>query len=94
MDTQKIHLLIDSLGGQIVSDGKAGDVLAELVKETLRFRDKLEQERGVIFTIEDTRIALEGLEKFLNGEDWKQNLTGEQSALLQIWIDRITIFDK
>ncbi|MGH8016511.1 MAG: hypothetical protein ACREBV_09985 [Candidatus Zixiibacteriota bacterium] len=94
MDTQKIHLLLNSLGGQIVTDSKAGDVLSLLVKETVKFRDKIKEERGVVLTVADTRLALEGLEKYLKGEEWNQNLTGEQAALLQIWIDRITIFGK
>lgn len=94
MDTQKIHLLLSSLGEQIISESEAGDVLAMLVKETEKFRDKIKEERGVILTVADTRLALEGLEKYLKGDNWEQNLTGEQAALLQIWIDRITLFQK
>jgi len=94
MDTQKIHLLLSSLGEQIISESEAGDVLAVLIKETEKFRDKIKEERGVILTVADTRLALDGLEKYLKGDNWEQNLTGEQAALLQIWIDRITLFQK
>ncbi len=94
MDTQKIQLLLNSLGEQIISESNAGDVLAELIKETMKFREKLKEDGGVTLTVADTRLALEGLEKYLKGEKWEQNLTGEQAALLQIWIDRITIFSK
>ncbi|HEX2896891.1 MAG TPA: hypothetical protein VHP63_02445 [candidate division Zixibacteria bacterium] len=94
MDTQKINLLLSSLGEQIISESQAGDVLDLLIRETGKFRDKLKEERGVTLTVADTRIALDGLEKYLKGDDWQQNLTGEQAALLQIWIDRITLFQK
>lgn len=94
MDTQKINLLLSSLGEQIISESEAGNVLDLLIRETDKFRDKLKEERGVKLTVADTRIALDGLEKYLKGEDWQQNLTGEQAALLQIWIDRITLFQK
>jgi hypothetical protein len=94
MDTQKIHILLDALGGQMLDESKTHDVLSMLVKETIKFRDKIKEERGVVLTVADTRQALDGLEKYLKGEDWNQNLTGEQAALLQIWIDRITIFNK
>jgi hypothetical protein len=94
MDTQKINLLMKSLGRQIITDGNAGEVLSVLVKETLRFRNKLEEETGVIFTIEDTSAALNAFELYLRGEEWGSGLSEEQSALLQIWIDRITIFEK
>jgi hypothetical protein len=94
MDTHKIQLLLSSLGEQIISDNNAGDVLSVLIKETMKFRDQLKEDGGVTLTVADTRLALEGLEKYLKGDKWEQNLTGEQAALLQIWIDRITIFNK
>lgn len=83
-----------SLGEQIVSDGNAGEVISVLVKETLRFRDKLKEERGVVLTVADTSVALNSFEKYLKGEEWAEGLTGEQVALIQIWIDRVTIFEK
>jgi len=94
METQKIQLLLNSLGEQIISESDAGDVLVALIRETEKFRDKLKDDRGVTLTVADTRLALDGLEKYLKGEKWEQNLTGEQAALLQIWIDRITLFKK
>ena len=94
METQKIQLLLTSLGEQIISENNAGDVLAALMKETEKFRDKLKEEHGVTLTVADTHLALDGLEKYLKGEKWEQNLTSEQAALLQIWIDRITLFEK
>jgi len=94
MDTHKIQLLLSSLGEQIISDSHAGEVLSVLIKETIKFRDKLKEDRDVTLTVADTRSALEALEKYLQGEKWEKGLTSEQAALLQIWIDRITLFDK
>jgi len=94
MDTQKIHLLLSSLGEQVISESNSGVVLSLLIKETVKFRDKLKEDRGVTLTVADTRLALDGLGKYLKGEKWEQSLTGEQAALLQIWIDRITLFSK
>ena len=94
METQKIQLLFSSLGEQIISESDAGNVLTALIRETEKFRDKLKEDRGVTLTVADTRLALDGLEKFLKNEKWEHDLTGEQAALLQIWIDRITIFKK
>ena len=94
METQKIQLLLNSLGEQIISESEAGDVLSALIRETEKFRDKLKEDRGVTLTVTDTRLALDGLEKFLKNEKWDRDLTGEQAALLQIWIDRITLFKK
>ena len=94
MSKDKIQLLIKSLGEQIVTDNNAGDILGTLIKETLRFRDKLSEENGLTLTVADTRIALEALEEFLQNQVPSQVLTSEQASLLQIWIDKITIFSK
>ena len=94
MSDDDIQLLINSLGEQIVIDNNAGDILGTLTKETLRFRDKLLEELGQTLTVADTRLALEALEEFFQDKEPSQKLTPEQSSLLQIWIDKITLFSK
>ncbi|MCH8027965.1 MAG: hypothetical protein IID63_07565 [candidate division Zixibacteria bacterium] len=94
MSKDDIKLLIKSLGEQIVIDNNAGDILGTLTKETLRFRDKLLEENGLTLTVADTRIALEALEEFFQDKEPSQKLTSEQASLLQIWIDKITLFSK
>ena len=94
MSKDDIKLLIKSLGEQIVIDNNAGDIMGTLTKETLRFRDKLLEENGLTLTVADTRIALEALEEFFQDKEPSQKLTSEQASLLQIWIDKITLFSK
>ncbi len=94
MSKDEIQLLIKSLGEQIATDNNAGDILGMLTRETLKFRDKLFEDNGLKLTVADTRIALGALEAYLQERDPSQILTSEQAALLQIWIDKITIFDK
>ena len=94
MSKEDIQLLIKSLGEQIVIDNNAGDILRTLTKETLRFRDKLLEENGQTLTVADTRLALEALEEFFQEREPSQKLTPEQASLLQIWIDKITLFSK
>ena len=94
MSNDDIQLLINSLGEQIVIDNKAGDILGTLTKETLRFRDKLLEENDLTLTVADTRLALEALEEYFQKREPSQKLTPEQASLLQIWIDKITLFSK
>ena len=94
MSQEDIQLLIKSLGEQIVTDNNAGDILGTLTREALRFRDKLLEENDLTLTVSDTRIALEALEEFFQDKEPSQKLTPEQASLLQIWIDKITLFDK
>ena len=92
MSKDDIQLLIKSRGEQIVIDNNAGDILGMLIKETLRFRDKLLEENGLTLTVADTRMALEALEGFFQEREPSQKLTSEQASLLQIWVDKITLF--
>lgn len=88
-----LRLLMESLGMQVLEhqhDPRAS--VAILISETLRFRDKLKQETGTVLTVADTRRALEALECHLKNEPLPDDLSEEQRALAQIYIDRLTLF--
>jgi hypothetical protein len=87
-----LRLLVESMTGMMHKGEKALEVGNMLIKETVRFRDKLKADTGEILTVGDTRTALEALEEHLDGRELPAKLTPEQRALAQIWIDRITLF--
>ncbi|HOZ07793.1 MAG TPA: hypothetical protein PKW75_05860, partial [candidate division Zixibacteria bacterium] len=66
--------------------------VAVLITETVRFRDKLKAETGEILTIEDTRLAVEALQQYLENRTMPSHLTPEQRQLAQIYVDRLTVF--
>lgn len=90
----QLRLLVESMRDTLLREKQpdAQQVVNTLINETLRFRDKLLQERGEILTVGDTRAALEALECHLSATPGPLTLTPEQKALAQIWIDRLTIF--
>lgn len=90
----ELRLLMQSLGASVL-DNQANPTgaVAMLISETVKFRDKLKDETGDILTVADTRAALDALENYLNGQPLPDNLTPEQKALVQIWIDRLTVFN-
>ncbi|UCG62557.1 MAG: hypothetical protein JSV52_04525 [Candidatus Zixiibacteriota bacterium] len=93
MSDEEYRLLIKALGGQILEDKEnVNSVVKNLINDTIHFRDKLKEETGQILTVEDTRRALDALETHLNGEKFPSDLTPEQKALAQIFIDRIILF--
>lgn len=93
MSDDAFNLLMQSLGGQLFNrESDPTGVVAVLVTETLRFRDKLKEDAGIILTVEDTRLALDALESYLHEQPFPEGLTSEQKALAQIWIDRLTTF--
>lgn len=87
-----LRLLVDTMTGTMHDQETAVRIGNMLVKETVRFRDKLKQETGEILTVGDTRSALDALVLHLDGKELPRSLTPEQKALAQIWIDRLTLF--
>ncbi len=95
MSADSLRLLMQSLGETIVPhNADPRGVVSVLVTETLRFRDKLKAETGAVFTVEDTRLSLGGLEAVLAGNPMPTGLSPEQKSLTQIWFDRLTTFKK
>ncbi len=93
MSDDAFSLLMRTLGEQMFArENDPTGVVAMLVTETLRFRDKLKDDAGIVLTVEDTRIALDALEGHLGGQPLPNSLTSEQQNLTQIWIDRLTTF--
>ncbi len=93
MPDDEYRLLIKSLGAQIFENHpEAGTVLKDLIQDTIHFRDKLKEDMGQTLTVEDARIALDALETHLEGEKFPADLTMEQKALAQIFIDRVVLF--
>ncbi len=89
----ELRLLMQSLGEQVLgSRADPTGSVAMLISETIKFRDKLKEETGEILTVGDTRAALDALEAYLKGKPLPDDLTPEQKALVQIWIDRLTMF--
>jgi hypothetical protein len=86
-------LLMQTIGEQIFSrETDPSGVVGMLLTETLRFRDKLKNEAGIVLTVEDTRSALEALDGFMAGKPLPNSLSSEQQTLAQLWIDRLTTF--
>lgn len=93
MSDDAFSLLIRTLGEQMFArESDPMGVVAILISETIRFRDKLKDAAGIVLTVEDTRIALDALEGHLGGQPLPASLTAEQQNLAQIWIDRLTMF--
>ncbi len=99
MSDEEYKLLLDSMSDQVfgnqdtVEDEKQPEILRKLMRETVKFRDKLKEETGYIITVEDTRVALEELELHLQNKKASKNLTPEQKALAQILIDTVVLYN-
>ena len=94
MADDDIRLLMNAMGVPLFGDEKdPTGTMSILFSETIKFRNKLKEDTGKIFTVGDTRKALEALENYLLEKPMPEDLTPEQKALTQIWIDRLTLFN-
>lgn len=93
MSDDQIRLLIESMTDGIdQTDPKAVNVVNMLASETLKFRDKLQEDTGVVLTVGDVRVVLEALDTLTNTSIMPTDLTDEQKALVQILFDKLTVF--
>ena len=93
VSTEQLRLLMESMGVDMLKDRQNSKrVMNLLSEETVKFRDKLKEDTGTILTVGDTRTALQALEEHLKGGALPRDLTPEQKALVQIWIDRLEVF--
>jgi len=93
MTDERLRLLIEALAGQFPQDQKdTTGTVAVLISETVKFRDKLKEEAGIVLTVEDTRIALDAVEARLKELPPPEQLTPEQKELAQILFDRLNLF--
>lgn len=94
MPDEEIKLLFKSLGANMF-EGRPNfeTVLMSLIRETVKFRDKLKEETGEVLTVADARAALDALETHLRGGALPRGLTSEQRILARILIDRISLFE-
>jgi len=93
LSEEKLRLLVDSMSSFLGNDHqKSTQVTNMLIRETVKFRNKLKEGTGEILTVGDTQTALNALGKHLEGRKLPRGLTPEQKALTQIWIDHITLF--
>lgn len=99
MSDEEYKLLLDSMSNQIfdgqenINSEKFPEILRKLMKETIKFRDKIKEDTGYIITVEDTRKALEELELHLQNKKASKDLTPEQKALAQILIDTVVLYN-
>ena len=93
MSDDELKMVIQVLGSGLAEDeDEVNRIVQILVTETLKFRDKLKEDVGIILTVADTQAALGALDEALEGAPLAKELTSEQKALAQIYLDRLTLF--
>ena len=75
----------DSAGG----DDSAREVFSTLIKSTLRYRDQIKEQEGIVVTVEDVRTALDWLVPSLKTGRLPVSGNKIRLDLLKLWLDEL-----
>ncbi len=89
----KIKLLIQIFASQFIPSDRRNVSEIKLYGEAIRFVEKLADEINYDLTLEDVRLCLEALETYFENGETANLKSPEQQSLLQIWIDKLTLFN-
>ncbi|MDY6837796.1 MAG: hypothetical protein SWH78_07465 [Thermodesulfobacteriota bacterium] len=90
MDESAIDkLFIKAAGSTAETSEDARRVFGILVSSTLRYRDLLKDELGIIVTVEDVRIALEWLLDAMGTKKLPETNNAVRLDLLKMWLDEL-----
>jgi len=90
MDESDIHTLFMRVAGRardLPQDVKS--VFSILVSSTLRYRDTLKEDLGIVVTVEDVRVALDGLLESMRTKRLPETNNALRLDLVKIWLDAL-----
>jgi hypothetical protein len=90
MDESDIHTLFMRVAGRasdLPEDVKR--VFSILVSSTLRYRDSLKEDLGIVVTVEDVRVALDWLSESMRTKRLPETNNALRLDLLKIWLDEL-----
>jgi hypothetical protein len=90
MDESDIHKLLMRVAGRasdVPEDAK--NVFSILVSSTLRYRDSLKEDLGIVVTVEDVRVALDWLLESMRTKRLPETNNAVRLDLLKIWLDEL-----
>lgn len=90
MDESDIHRLFMKVAagaGNVPED--VGRVFSILVSSTLRYRDALKEDLGIVVTVEDVRVALDWLLASMRTKRLPETNNALRLDLVKIWLDEL-----
>jgi len=91
MDESEIHTLFMRVAGQARDlPEDVENVFSILVSSTLRYRDSLKEDLGMVVTVEDVRVALDWLLESMRTKRLPETNNALRLDLLKIWLDELT----
>jgi hypothetical protein len=90
MDDQDVDkLFLKAAGGAVRHSPDVKKVFSILVSSTLRYRDWVKEEKGMVVTVEDVRVALEWLLAAIRTHQLPKTENRLRLDLLTIWLDEL-----
>jgi hypothetical protein len=86
-EINKLFMRVAAAAGKVPED--AGKVFSILVSSTLRHRDHLKEELGIVLTVEDVRVTLDWLLASMQTKRLPSTSNAVRMDLLKIWLDEL-----
>ena len=86
-DINKLFMRVAGQAGDVPEDAKS--VFSILVSSTLRYRDSLKEDLGMVVTVEDVRVALDWLLESMHTKRLPETNNALRLDLLKIWLDAL-----
>ena len=90
MDDQEVDKFFLKAAGRVVRHPPdVKNVFSILVSSTLRYRDWIKEEKGIVVTVEDVRVTLDWLLETIRTHQLPKTENRLRLDLLNIWLDEI-----
>ena len=90
MDDSEITKLFFTIAESTVEESQeVRKVFSMLVSSTLRYRDLLKEDLGIVLTVEDVRVVLDWLIEAMHTKRLPKTNNAVRLDLLKIWLDEL-----
>lgn len=86
-DINKLFMKVAGQTGDMPEDAK--NVFSILVSSTVRYRDCLKQDLGIVVTVEDVRVALDWLLESMRTKRLPETNNALRLDLVKIWLEAL-----
>lgn len=90
MNDEEVETLFQAVGGTMPNAApEVRQVFSLLVSSTLRYRDRMKEQAGIIVTVEDVRVTLDSLVQVLHTRIVPHQNHAIRANLLTLWLEEL-----
>ena len=88
-----LKMLLQAFVSQTFTEENRNHSQLNLYNDTIQFIQKAEKEIGIEVKLEEIRVCLDAFDKYIQDKKTPELDNSVLQSLVQIWIDRLTLFN-